>query len=402
MGILKKFIRVCVFLLVVVASNFNETGLMPYFVVLLVFSIVLYSFKKVFRQLLYLPKEFKFLICWLIWSLVTGLLISTNKEIFLSNFTTALTLFLTCLVIYAVIRYDNTSINYIIYGLLVSGLIQVIAIKFGLQSEEHIGKEREYGLAGNPNSLGLKMVYATFALIYVLFFVTKKIKKYHFLTALLMLYLFLEVILMSGSRKSALSFAFLIVIVLSVLLMNRYKRVSILSLVILLSIFSVVSYFLAPILLEDTVLGDRFQQLEETGGVQTDIRYTMYKFGLELFYDNPIMGIGLNNYREYFYTGQYSHSDYIESLSSTGLVGFLLYQISYIFLIVKSLNYFLKSKTKSRRLLFGIVFSGSLVLKVIGFGIILYSSPQAMFVFTTLIGLFYIYKEKNEESYIYN
>lgn len=402
MGIFKKFIRVCLFLLVIVASNFNETGLMPVFVLLLVLSIVLYSFKKVFSQLLNLPLELKLIIYWLIWSLVTGLFISSNKELFLSNFDTALTLFLTCLVIYAVIRYDNKSINYIVFGLLVSGLIQVIAIKLGFQSEEHIGKEREYGLAGNPNSLGLKMVYATLSLIYTLFFILKNVKKYHFLLALFLLYLFFEVILLSGSRKSALSFVVLLVFVLSVLLVNRYKKVSLKSLVIPLSIFSIISYFLAPMLIENTVLGDRFQDLEDSGGVQSDIRYTMYKFGLKLFYDNPIAGVGLNNYREYFYTGQYSHSDYIESLSSTGLLGFLFYQLSYIFLTVRSLMCFLRAKSKSKRLLFGVVFLGVLVLKIIGLGIILYTSPSAMIVFTTLIGLFYIYKDKNEESFIYN
>jgi len=398
----KKLVRICVLLLVIVALNFNETGIMPVFVLILCLSIAFYSFKKIFSQLLCLPKEFKLLICWLIWSLATGLLVSTNKELFLSDFNTAITLILTCLVIYAVIRYDHKSINYIIYALIITGIMQVIAIKFGLQPEEHIGKEREYGLAGNPNSLGLKMVYATFALIYLMFFIIKKLKTYHFILSLMTFYLFFEAILLSGSRKSALSFAVLVIVVLTVLLINRYKKISLKSLVLPLAILSVVIYFLAPILLAGTVLGDRFQDLEESGGVQSDIRYRMYKFGLELFYDNPVMGVGLNNYREYFYTGQYSHSDYIESLSSTGLVGFILYQLSYLILLVKSMISFLKSKSKSNRLLNGLVFSGTLVLKIIGFGIILYSSPSAMFVFTTLIGLYYINKEKYEKSNIYN
>lgn len=54
-----------------------------------------------------------------------------------------------------------------------------------------------------------------------------------------------------------------------------------------------------------------------------------------MFYSNPLTGVGWFQYRVLFWTGQYSHSDYIETLASTGLVGFILYQSWYCILVIR-------------------------------------------------------------------
>lgn len=398
----KKLIRFSLLALIIVAFNFNETGWMPFFVLIFAFFLFLYKAKYKINELFKIPIELKLLLCWLIWSLITGLFVSENYELFFSNFKTASTLIFTCVIIYIALKMDPKAINYVMIGLIISGVLQIMVIKFGLQPEEHIGKEREYGLSGNPNSLGLKMVYASFALLYLIM-ISEKRKIFYWILTFIGFYLFFEVILISGSRKSALSFAILLAFGLSIFILNRYKKINLFKLFVSILFLAVIGYFLTPSLIEGTVLGDRFQTLDESGGVESDIRYSMYQFGLELFYDNPIFGIGLNNYRVHFYSGQYSHSDYIESLASTGIVGFVLYQLGYFLLMFKALRSFILSKTKSERITNGLVFSGVLVLKVIGLGIILYVSPSAMIVFVTLLAMYYNNKNKmNETHLVYN
>ena len=57
-----------------------------------------------------------------------------------------------------------------------------------------------------------------------------------------------------------------------------------------------------------------------------------------MFLSNPFFGVGLGNFKAHFWSGHYSHSDYIEPLSTTGLVGFLLYQSGYFIIILKGIK----------------------------------------------------------------
>ena len=114
----------------------------------------------------------------------------------------------------------------------------------------------------------------------------------------------------------------------------------------------------------------------------------MYSFGFNLFLENPLFGIGFNNFQEYFYTGQYSHSDYIESLASTGIVGFILYQGSYFVLLLKSFKLFLRSNPNSNyRFYYAFIIITVILLKFIGLSIILYNSPIVMLIFVSIIFL---------------
>src|SRR5690606_10390196 len=149
-----------------------------------------------------------------------------------------------------------------------------------------------------------------------------------------------------------------------------------------------------PQIIEGTVLEQRFESLEEKGGIESDIRFHMYKFGLELFTDYPFFGVGLNNYREYFYSGQYSHSDYIESLTSTGFFGFILYQSFFLIAIFRGLKA-LKSLT-NRKIRFYVAMSvlTVIVLKVIGLGIILYTSPATMIIMICVVSYLHFLSKK--------
>jgi len=383
---LKKnfFLKLTTFAFMIVVSGFNTSGLMPVFGIAMLVVALLYGPTKIVLNFKAIPLELKLLNIWVVWALITGLLVSSNIEFFFAHFSTTATLILALNVVYLIMVYDPSIIKAFAVALIITGIIQFLAINLGWQNAEHIGKEREYGLEGNPNSLGLKMVYATFGLFFLFGHKVKKIIPLIFIATLSVV--FFQIILLSGSRKSVISFGVLVVTLIAITLVNSQKNISFGKLLIYLLPVTIAGVLIAPTLLEGSIVAERFNALEEGGGIEGDIRYTMYQFGLELFYDNPIAGVGLNNYKEFFYTGQYSHSDYVETLASTGLVGFVIYQSAFLVLIFKSLKGFLKKGIdKGSRFNLGLSFSGVVLLKIIAFGIILYTSPSAMLIFISLV-----------------
>jgi O-antigen ligase len=88
-------------------------------------------------------------------------------------------------------------------------------------------------------------------------------------------------------------------------------------------VISISVYFTAEYILSSTYLGRRFKVQEVERGSES--RLQMYKDGMTMLKSSPIWGIGLNNYKLLSMSRTYSHSDYVEVLANTGIVGFILY-----------------------------------------------------------------------------
>ena len=71
-------------------------------------------------------------------------------------------------------------------------------------------------------------------------------------------------------------------------------------------------------------MGLRFQRAMDNPDIDT-ARSQMYVRGVDLFWENPLAGVGLGNFQVVSGLGAYSHSDYIEVASNTGIIGFILY-----------------------------------------------------------------------------
>ncbi|PWH86414.1 O-antigen ligase family protein [Brumimicrobium oceani] len=382
------FLKISLIAFIVVAFTFNETGLMPAFAMIMTFAFLLKEPYRLFFKIKKYPIELKLLNCWVAWAYFTGVFTVKNINLFMNGFSSLILLVILINVIFLILVYDIRLIKHLIFAIFISGLLQILAIQFGFQTEEMINKEREYGLAGNPNSFGLKMVFASMSILIFMSF--KKFKvNLTWIVAIALLIVFLDGVFDSGSRKSAMSFFVLIVGFIGIYKANQKYKLSISKIFIPLLIIGLITYALIPIIMEGTVLEERFEMGEERGGVEGDIRYKMFTFGLQLFADNPIFGVGLNNYRVYFFSGQYSHSDYVESLTSTGLFGFIIYQFVYIMAIIKS--YKLSKIIMDKQVRFNLLFCTLIVIttKIIGLGIILYNSPSAMIIMVGVIGYVY-------------
>lgn len=61
-------------------------------------------------------------------------------------------------------------------------------------------------------------------------------------------------------------------------------------------------------------------------------RSYLIKQGLDIFYKDPVFGIGIENTRHYL--GTYTHNNFVEILAGTGIVGFSVYMYTFFIILV--------------------------------------------------------------------
>ncbi len=179
----------------------------------------------------------------------------------------------------------------------------------------------------NINDVGLALVFSGICFSY-LYEVTKK--KYCFILSIVCM----GTSLLSGSKKILID-----IVVFLILTAFWNKRFSIKYLVrsfilffasiTLLYIIFNNAYFYA-------IIGKRTQEFIEaflgktTYNASDIIRSNLVEFGIELFKQHPIKGVGIANYELLNIYGIYSHSNYIEMLANVGIIGFILFYLPYV------------------------------------------------------------------------
>ncbi len=214
-------------------------------------------------------------------------------------------------------------------------------------------------------------------------------------------------VLLTESRKSILIplLALGIVILLQKKTFKQLLRY--LLLVFSLGIFSAIIYFTDFSFTKD--IKDKFQGLfmyatgQKTDDWSINLRQFFIDTGIEIYRDNKLVGIGVNNFSYYVghYTEygkeRYSHNNYIEILSCLGIVGMILYYWIYIYLL---LNLF-KNVIKDRQnLLLIILLSLLVVLMIMEWGIVSYTGCMYhIFIAIICFGCFYkndLYLKEND------
>jgi len=92
----------------------------------------------------------------------------------------------------------------------------------------------------------------------------------------------------------------------------------------------------------------------------------------------------INNYSVYSPWNMYSHNDYIESLTSTGIIGFTIYQSVGIITIMRSVKLLYACSDHDNRFYFAMIILGVLLIKIIGLGQIIYAQPSGMIILAVL------------------
>lgn len=146
------------------------------------------------------------------------------------------------------------------------------------------------------------------------------------------------VIFLTGSRKSILAVAVMLV-VLVVLCLPQYSRRLDLRRVGTLAVIGVGAYlFITANLLPYAEQTNLYARLMGTGveaaGDSDIIRVNLYIWALEDFFAHPFFGVGFDHFRTLH--GNYTHSTYMEPLACSGLIG-LLYLYPYYSIVRKQI-----------------------------------------------------------------
>ncbi|MGG0154545.1 O-antigen ligase family protein [Bacillus mycoides] len=231
----------------------------------------------------------------------------------------------------------------IVYAGLVFNIVSLILYIIGLQYFGlYGGEEREVyaGLLvdrGYPRLIGLLDDPNIFIFYNTIFFMYYMTNLYN-MTNVIGLVLCVTTSLLTFSRGGIL--AIVLVLVVYICMSSFAKKVKI---VIGLVIFSIAIFSLSNAVMGgqlDDILNKRISDFSHDNGSG---RFTLWEAAFKYYLSNPYIGIGafnFSNYYEYQFNEKlYVHNTFLEILSESGTIGFLLYSAFLLILMFKLTQY---------------------------------------------------------------
>ncbi len=337
---------------------FNEGSIIIKIVkVIFVFINIVYILSK---NKLYIDKYAIWMILFTAFCAIS-IIWATSKENARSMLTT-ITLNNICIFfIINLIYEDKRRIQFIFNSIIVSSIILGLktAIEYGPFIFINGTRGGKDGLI-SANTIG--MISAISSVISIYLIKTKKVYKSIYLFSFIAN---MGIMILSASRKAIL---FLVIPLVILYIMDSKNIVKTIG-KILMSIIIITSAFLLimkiPFLYNS--VGSRIETmiqgfLGEKTDDSTHMRFAMIEWGIEWFNQKPLLGYGIDNYKNLFATrntyfgasGVYAHNNYIELLVDVGIVGTLIYYSIYILMLWKGILK-VKSKELLKILMFGIL-----------------------------------------------
>lgn len=288
-------------------------------------SIILYYYKKDARIVLPVSLEYLFWLVFFLYSFVSGILVASNKSHVIRSILTGFEYFLVGYILFLIVAEEKKLDFFIKTFILYSVLAAITTILFPVEIVRDPGR---YTMNAdlNPNALGMTMFIGIFCCLYMIDFKKTFQSVLLFVGIVLMMY----TMFLTGSRKVFITLVLLLGCWICLVarksfefLSAKKKRAVIISFVSVIIIASVacIPFF------ENSVMISRTLVLFQSG--IADDRASMYQSAFILFEQNPVFGIGYQQFAKISGFNMYSHSTYAEALSCTGLIGFLLYFIPY-------------------------------------------------------------------------
>lgn len=182
---------------------------------------------------------------------------------------------------------------------------------------ERIGEVIGYG----HNILGI-------ALSFMIIFCVLYYKVFHCSKAILLLIIpFGFIILLTGSKKSLLNIAVMIIAVMWYF-GRKNSKITRLAAGLLVLLIGYEAIMNVPVLYN--AIGERFEGLlnvlsNESGDKSSATRLWLWGEGIRIFKTSPIIGIGLDAFRYANRINYYAHNNYLEVGCDLGIIGLLLY-----------------------------------------------------------------------------
>jgi len=237
-------------------------------------------------------------------------------------------LFLNYILLFLFIQYLGESINRIkicIVAFAFAGIIVVVKILTAIDLTTIT--ERIFLEGFNINDVGLTLVFSGMCFFY-LYEVTQK--KY----CLILSIVCMGTSLLSGSKK--ILFDILIFLFLSAF-WNKSFSPKYLARIMVFLFFSFAMVFLVfnnEYLY--AIIGKRTKEFIDAAlgaseyNASDTIRSNLIEYGIELFKQYPMKGVGIANSELLNEYGMYAHSNYIEMLANVGIIGCILFYLPYV------------------------------------------------------------------------
>lgn len=276
--------------------------------------------------------------CWLLWSFL-GVLVAKAPGLFWPAMGTLWQIW-ALLAIVSVFTQTRKSLSYNLLAFLVGSLV---VIYYSYVTGEYQRAEREgvrvAGLAVNANQFGWIMVLASVALAYFWMLPTRLglLKKIVILPIGMVI---LVLIGLSGSRKALVGLVAFYVCWAVFCYGKQLWRKPLLTGLAAVVLGGVLggTYVLGGVgessAVQRLLISFDFLRGVPTHGETGEERIQLFRIAWDVFTRNPILGVGLDNYRAYAGMAP-AHSEYPEVACDTGLPGFIIYYSIYVALWVR-------------------------------------------------------------------
>ncbi len=318
----KRFIDY-VFAALIATFLFSLFGLQKFAILLILNKLsagLIILISIVFVRKFYFTDVHKWYLLFIFVTLITGALFAADLDLHFDMVAQIVQLFLLLVAIAQFYIYRG-NIELFLIAQITVGILLCVAGRFLDPEMVYQGKLSRYSsISANSNGFAFQLLFSSLSALYFFRKPSLLIK----IGILALVGFFSYYIALSGSRKSSL--AFVILIVSWVFFSFPLKKSVQIGIGMLFFALLAGSYLYT--VFEDTPVIQRFAQLEEDSG-GTDIRTMLYREAFGVFQDYPVFGVGLNNFRVYSSSGLYAHSNYMEILADTGIIGFAIYFFIY-------------------------------------------------------------------------
>ncbi len=268
---------------------------------------------------------------WVLWC-ATGAFVNVDQESFWIKYFTVFQISVMIFVI-AGITSARGSITTALIGIIIGMAIILIDLltSGGLTYTGITESDRRItGMLRNANVFAYHMLFGIFAVFY---FWRERRKLWYSAFIYSSLILLSGAIIASGSRKTFLAEVLFFNLWFVYCYGKRIFRSGLGMISLLIFIFSI--YFFIDFTLTRSITGERLYAIQEEydKGYGLSKRQRMYEEGIRIINENPVLGVGLNQYiliAEGVYG--YSHSDFIEVTAGSGIIGALIYYSIFVVL----------------------------------------------------------------------
>ncbi len=349
--------------------------------------LILYKFGNDTRVSFVVTTPLLIWTCFCVYILFSGFFIAFDLGYLASSWFTYLQILAMIFFIINISEIDG-DIDFFIKTYLLFSIVYMFSMLFwGF----HIGGRVFLSETSNPNGDGLALLFGVFCVLFLA--ESKKVNR--LIVNLSLVALFMYMIILTASRKSFLAALLLVLFWLAFSFPRIWKKYSIVSKIISISVFLLallaLFYKFAPLFMETTL----FQRLAKGVWISSDVtRSGMYNEAFQFFLDKPLFGVGFKHYELLSIYNTYSHSTYAEVLSTTGLVGTIIYFSAYLVIISNLYSLFIKARgtpvaIKSLNFLL-LMF----VMLVLGTGVIHFYGIIDNIMFALMISFYYVERRK--------